>query len=119
MTTTLASDPVVALLVRGAFALLFASAAWHKLGDRRAFTGVLAAYRVLPASVVATAASVVAVLEGVVALAWLAPGRAGIALGGTIALLTIYSAAIGINLVRGRRTIVLPVKLLRPPADLG
>lgn len=105
MTTTLASDPLLALLVRGAFALLFASAAWHKLGDRRAFTGVLAAYRVLPVSVVGVAAAVVAAFEGAVALAWVAPGLGTMAAGGTVVLLAIYSTAIAVNLVRGRRTI--------------
>jgi hypothetical protein len=105
MTTMLASDPVVALLVRGAFALLFASAAWHKLGDRRAFASVLAAYRVLPASAVSMAAVLIAALEGAVALAWVAPGLGTMAAGGAVVLLAIYSLAIAVNLVRGRRTI--------------
>jgi len=105
MLTMLASDPVVTLLARGAFALLFASAAWHKLRDRPAFAGVLAGYRVLPAATVAAAALGVAALEIGVALAWLVPPLGVVAVAGTVALLTLYSTAIGVNLARGRHAI--------------
>jgi hypothetical protein len=96
-------DPVVTLAVRGGLALLFASAALHKLRGRAAFTGVLAAYRVLPAPLVAAAAVAVAAAELLVAAAL----AIGSALGpvGAVGLLATYSFAIGVNLARGRRTI--------------
>lgn len=96
-------DPVVALVARVGLALLFASAALHKLRDRAAFAGVLAAYRVVPASLVAAAAVAVAVAELLVAAALAAGSVLGCA--GAVGLLASYSGAIGINLARGRRTI--------------
>lgn len=102
---SLAHDPVVILAARGAFALLFASAAWHKLRDRAAFAAVLAAYRVLPAGVVAVAGVGVAMVELATAAAWLAPGTTVYAARATVALLAAYAVAIGVNLARGRRSI--------------
>ena len=103
--TSSTSDPVLLLLVRGAFALLFASAAWHKLRDRAAFRGVVYAYRLLPDAVVPVAAFVMAALELAVAVAWIVPAGRGLAAAGTIALLALYATAIAVNLARGRRTI--------------
>lgn len=96
-------DPVVTLVVRAGLVVLFASAAAHKLRDRAAFAGVLAAYRVVPAAAVPAAAVAVAAVEAAVAAA-LAVGSA-LGPAGAVALLGIYSGAIGINLARGRRTI--------------
>lgn len=96
-------DPVVTLVARGGLALLFASAAAHKLRARGEFAGVLAAYRVLPAALVAAAAVGVAAAELLVAAA-LATGSA-FGPAGAVGLLAIYSFAIGINLARGRRAI--------------
>ena len=97
-------DPVVTLVIRAGLVLLFASSALHKLRDRTAFTGVLAAYRVLPEAVVPAAAIAVAVVELVVAGA-LAVGSVVAGPMGALALLAVYALAIGTNLVRGRRTI--------------
>lgn len=105
MTTTLVHDPVVLLGLRAAFALLFVSAARHKLVDRVGFREVLAAYRVVPAAMVGSVAALVPAGELGVALAWLVPGGIGVAVLGTIVLLAIYALAIGVNLWRGRRTI--------------
>ena len=102
---SLAHDPVVILAARGAFALLFASAAWHKLSDRAAFATLLAAYRVVPAAVVPVAGVGIAVIELATAAAWLAPGALVYAVRATVALLAAYAIAIAVNLARGRRTI--------------
>jgi hypothetical protein len=113
MMLALVADPAVALVVRAGLVLLFASAAAHKLRDRAAFAGVLAAYRLLPEAVVPAATIVVALGELAVA-AGLALGSVVVgplgALGllavySAIALLAIYALAIGVNLARGRRTI--------------
>ena len=97
-------DPVVTLVARVGLVLLFTSAALHKLRDRAAFTGVLAAYRVLPAALVPAAAAAVAAAELLVAAA-LAAGEGILGPVGAVVLFAIYSFAIGINLVRGRRMI--------------
>lgn len=98
-------DPLVVWLLRAALALLFASTARQKLADRDGFRGVLAAYRVLPAALVGPAALAVAVGEGALAVAWLAPGGTTAATLATVALLGLYAAAIAVNLRRGRTEI--------------
>lgn len=104
MMTTFASDPVIDLMVRGALATLFASAALHKLRDVAAFREIVRAYRLAPDAAV-TAAPAIAVAEIAVAMLMLLPSLRTAAGLGAVALLTLYSAAIGINLRRGRRTI--------------
>jgi len=95
-------DPAVGVLLLACLALLFASAALHKLRDLPAFTEVLRAYRVLPEGAVRLA-PLVALAEVMVAagLSWSAT-RFGAGLGGA-ALLVAYAAAIAVNLGRGRR----------------
>jgi len=95
-------DPAVGALLAGAFALLFASAAFHKLVGLRQFVEVFRAYAVVPAAL-APLAPLVPLLELTVAVALLASrSRAGAAAAG-IGLLFAYAAALGINLARGRR----------------
>jgi Methylamine utilisation protein MauE len=95
-------DPAIGALLTGAFALLFASAALHKLRDRAAFGRILRAYGVLPAPL-AGLALLVPLLELTVGAALLTAGaRTGAAASGA-ALLVTYAAAIAINLGRGRR----------------
>src|SRR5579862_6991362 len=95
-------DPAVGALLAGALALLFVSAALHKLRGLARFAADLRAYRVLP--------------EGAAALAWVLPlleltvgagllvrsSRRGACAAGA-ALLLVYAIAIAINLLRGRR----------------
>jgi hypothetical protein len=95
-------DPAAGFLLIGFFALLFASAALHKLRDPPHFSEVLRAYRVLPEYAVRLA-PLVPLAELAVAIGLLAPGaRFGAALEGAT-LLLVYAAAIGVNLRRGRR----------------
>src|ERR1700730_18527204 len=79
-------DPAIGALLAGAFALLFVSAALHKLRSLQRFAEVFRAYRLLP--------------DGVAPLAWLVPA---LELTVGVALLVAYAAAIAINLQRGRR----------------
>jgi hypothetical protein len=96
-------DPAASLLLRGALALLFAAAAWHKLRSPPRFRAILAAYRLLPESLVTPAALLVPCLEAAVAACLLAESTHRLAaLAGALLLLG-YAAAIGVNLVRGRR----------------
>ncbi|HXY97418.1 MAG TPA: MauE/DoxX family redox-associated membrane protein, partial [Steroidobacteraceae bacterium] len=95
-------DPAVGVLLLACLALLFASAALHKLRDLPAFTEVLRAYRVLPAAAVRLAPLVPLAELLVAAGLTVSATRSGAGLGGA-ALLTAYAAAIAVNLRRGRR----------------
>jgi len=95
-------DPAVAALLAGAFALLFASAALHKLLDPARFAAAFHAYQVVPPAL-GRLALLVPVLELAIAAALLAgDSRHGAAAAGA-ALLLSYAVAIAINLGRGRR----------------
>jgi uncharacterized membrane protein len=95
-------DPGVGFLLLGCFALLFVSAAWHKLRALPRFAEVLRAYRVLPAPAVQFAV-LVPLLELAVGVALLVPAaRSGAAAAGA-ALLALYAGSIALNLARGRR----------------
>lgn len=98
-------DPALGLVARTALALLFTNAAWHKLRDRDAFAAILAAYRVLPETAVAPAATAVAASELAVAAALLLPSLRTAGALGAAGLLAVYSLAIAANLARGRREI--------------
>jgi hypothetical protein len=96
-------DPAVAALIDACGAVLFLSAALHKLRDPRHFQGVLLAYRLLPRWSVAAFALLIPLLEIVVAAGLLAAPWRIEAAAGALALLGAYAAAIAINLARGRR----------------
>jgi len=95
-------DPAVGALLAGAFALLFATAALHKLLDAGRFAAAFHAYDLVPPEL-AWLARLVPVLELAIAAALLTAGsRNGGAAAGA-ALLLAYASAIGVNLGRGRR----------------
>jgi hypothetical protein len=98
-------DPVWLWIARLTLASLFAAAGLSKLWHPAAFRAAIAAYALLPPSVVAPAAILLAVAEIVAAvlLLWPAGAIVGVALLWTLLLL--FSAAIGINLRRGRTDI--------------
>lgn len=96
-------DPAFGYIIIAAAALLFAGAAVRKTQDLARFTEIFAAYRVLPEALARRAAWLIPCIEITVAAALLwAPGRrAGLA--SAVALLLGYGAALGVNLLRGRR----------------
>lgn len=98
-------DPVVTAALRVLFALLFATAAAHKLADLGAFRIVLHDYHVLPYALVTPATALVVATE--VALASSLPWPRVGALPACVAfgLLAVYSTGIAVNLLRGRRTL--------------
>ena len=98
-------DPVVQRALHAAAALLFLSAAAHKLHDPSAFRSVLGVYRVLPERAVPAAASVIVALELVIGVGCVVPGIAGAACVAGAGLLFAYAWAIAANLLRGRRDI--------------
>lgn len=96
-------DPAVGLLLVATFALLFGSAAVHKLRDWRRFDEIFAAYGVVPAISRWRLSWVVPVLELSVAVGLLMDASRPFAVVVGMLLLLTYATAIGINLRRGRR----------------
>jgi hypothetical protein len=93
-------DPAIGALLAGCCALLFASAALHKLLDVRGFAAVLDAYALLPG--LGRLAPAVPLAELTVAAGMLAGvARPWAAVGGAV-LLCAYAGAIALNLRRGR-----------------
>jgi hypothetical protein len=98
-------DPVIDLTLRAVLSLLFAAAAWHKVSDRPRFAASLEAYALLPARLVSPISLLLPALECSLAIGLLyAPTREPAAIA-SMALLTLYTAAIVANLARGRREI--------------
>jgi hypothetical protein len=96
-------DPAIGMLIAASVALLFASAAVHKLRDLPRFDETYAAYELMPALARRRISRMVPILEMAVAAGLLVDGwrrYAGV-LG--IMLLLAYAAAIAVNLRRGRR----------------
>jgi hypothetical protein len=94
-------DPALQLALRGAAALLFLSAAIHKLRDRHAFERALEGYDLLPRAASTPVAAVLIAFELLLGALCLVPaGSAGACLVGA-GLLGLYSAAIAIRLANG------------------
>lgn len=93
------------IAIRTAAALLFLESALGKIGDWRAFEGVVANYRLVPGWAEAPIAWALPPVEGAVAIllltGLLAPWGALAAAG----LLTVFAIAMGINVLRGRAAI--------------
>ncbi|HDZ08481.1 MauE/DoxX family redox-associated membrane protein [Pseudohongiella sp.] len=98
-------DPLVTIVIATSLALLFLLAARHKISAHRRFEAQLAAYRILPESLVSPAARVLPWLEIAVAasLLFATTRPVGAVLAAT--LLATYALAMGINLSRGRSQI--------------
>lgn len=96
-------DPVPMIVIRAALALLLGISVAQKLRAPEVFRHAVAGYRLLPASLVGPVAGLLIVLELVLALGCALGARGAFV--GVTALLVSYSAAIGINLARGRRDI--------------
>jgi hypothetical protein len=101
----IAVDPIVAWILRAAFAALFAAAAAHKLRDPRAFQQTLSDYQILP-RVLVMPVSIGLVSAEVLIVIGLVSGIGDSLVGVSAALLLLlYTIAIGINLLRGRTEI--------------
>jgi hypothetical protein len=96
-------DPVVGAIICGSCALLFAVAGVHKVREHAAFAETLAGYRVLPARLVSPASALVPTLECLIAAGLLIPSARELASLAGAALLAVYAAAMGLNLLRARR----------------
>jgi hypothetical protein len=98
-------DPVLAWSLRLALAMLFFAAAWHKLTDRRRFEAAVRAYRLAPSAWATWLTWLFTVVESAVAIGLVYPSLHRTAAIAAAALLSVYTAAISLNLARGRREI--------------
>lgn len=99
------SDPIFIIASAIAIAVLLASAATHKVRAPTRFAKQLADYQLLPAALVRPSARLIPLLELTIAFALLVPVSRHWAAWSAAGLLALYTAAIGINLWRGRRDI--------------
>ena len=95
-------DPPLQTVIALALALLFASAGLYKLTQTARFSAQLAEYRLLPATLVSSAARLLGAGEMLLAAALLIPMSRAYAGLAAVGLLAAYAAAIAINLLRGR-----------------
>lgn len=98
----LSIDPALALSARLGLALLFATAAAHKLRDPGAFRAALAGYRLAPGWTHGAVVAALIAAELGVSFLLVASRRGGIP---AALLLSLYTAAIGSGLARGLREI--------------
>jgi hypothetical protein len=98
-------DPAVHALLRGGLAALLAAAALHKLRDLHAFRVALGDYRLVPWALTGAVAPALVAAEGTAAALLLSPAARPWGFAAAAALLALYSAAIAVNLARGRRDI--------------
>ena len=98
-------DPVLSAVARLSLACLFGSAALHKLRDPGAFAATIRDYRIVDDRLATGLAMALIGVETTIAVALVVPVTgpwSGIA---AALLLSAYSAAIALNLVRGRRDV--------------
>ena len=95
-------DPLVLKLVSICFGLLFLLAAVHKLTALESFRATLNAYQLLPAALIAPLSLCVPLIEVILGVAWLLAIEAVPVAPASALLLAAYTAAITINLLRGR-----------------
>lgn len=92
-------------MLRGVLAFVFAEAAVHKLRDPAAFSGIVRGHALVPDGLAPGVTASLIAGEGLAALALLAPFGAAPGAALALALLSVYSTAIGVNLARGRRDV--------------
>ena len=103
--TSVRIDPAVVLVLRGAGCALFASAALHKLRGFADFRVALADYRLVPWWASGLAARGVVAAELASAVLLVSPMARPFGFASAAGLLALYTAAIGVNLLRGRSDI--------------
>ncbi len=93
----------LAVALSWALAAIFVNATDHKLTEHRRFAASLAAYKVVPTSLVPAVAVCVVVLELLAVASLITVSQVGAAIAAL--LLVGYGAAIALNLIRGRHHI--------------
>ena len=98
-------DPAVNLTLRCALALLFVRALMGKLREPRQFANAIRDYELVPASSAGAIAAALLTIECALVPSLFIETTARLSALALAGLLLLYSAAIGINLLRGRRDI--------------
>lgn len=98
-------DPLLPLVISTALALLFFMAARHKMRDLLRFQAQLAAYQMVPPSLLTTFARILPWLEMSLVFMLLIPFTRTPAAIAAAALLGVYALAMAGNLLRGRKQI--------------
>jgi uncharacterized membrane protein len=95
-------DPAISWTVSLALAVVFGASAMIKFVDSAEFRGALEHYRIVPEELSLPAAVIVPIGELACAIGLLVPRYHSVAAMLLILLVTIFTAAIGINMMRGR-----------------
>ncbi|MDP2380233.1 MAG: MauE/DoxX family redox-associated membrane protein [Pseudohongiella sp.] len=98
-------DPLLPLVIATSLALLFFMAARHKLNDIRRFEAQLAAYQLVPDSLLRISAKTLPWIEMSLVFLLLIPFTRAFAASIASALLVAYAMAMAVNLRRGRNEI--------------
>ena len=98
-------DPALNLIAALVLSYVFVLAGLHKCRAPAAFAATLANYRILPEGLARQGVYLVPVAEIMTGVALLIPATVQLAALSAGGLLCVYIAAIGINLLRGRRNI--------------
>jgi hypothetical protein len=98
-------DPAVGLFAALGIALVFGASAASKITGWQEFAGAVQNYRLLPGAAVRPFAYTLPLVEAAAAAGLLLAATRPYAAGVAIALLALFSLAIGINIARGRRHI--------------
>lgn len=101
----LAVDPLISASAGLLVGLILVGAASHKWTSKYEFRSVLSAYRVLPESSLDVASVIVPATESLIFGLLLWPTTRVFGAMAAVALFTLYSAAIGLNISRGRSEI--------------
>lgn len=96
-------DPAVSAVLRVALAAVLAGAAVHKLRDLHAFRVALGDYQLVPWALTGLVAPALVAAEAGTAALLLSPLARPAGFAAAATLLSLYSLAIAVNLVRGRR----------------
>ncbi|MFC1688890.1 MauE/DoxX family redox-associated membrane protein [Pseudomonadota bacterium] len=95
-------DPLIVKTISVALGVLLIGAAWHKLSAVKVFAAVLEDYRLLPAFAIPVIARLLPVLEIGLGVAWISGFALSVVAPVTAALLGVFTAAIAVNILRGR-----------------
>lgn len=98
-------DPLLPLVISTSLALLFFMAARHKLNDIRRFEAQLAAYQLVPDSLLRISAKTLPWIEMSLVFLLLIPFTRAFAASVAAVLLVAYAMAMAVNLSRGRSEI--------------
>jgi len=98
-------DPVISVICALILSYVFVVASFHKWQSISEFKRTLSDYQVVPDRLVSIFIYAIPVIELITGIALLIPISSGLAAISASALLCIYIFAIGINLLKGRRTI--------------